>query len=520
MLFNSVEFIFGFLPVTFALFFLLARASHRLAALWLTIASLFFYGWWDARYLWLLGSSIGGNFLFGSAIARATSATNSFRARALLIFAISANLLLLGYYKYANFFVSTLAYLDVAQAQFAQVILPLGISFFTFTQVAFLVDAYHGRVKEYDPVHYTLFVTYFPHLIAGPVLHHKEMMPQFSQASTYSIRAENVAVGSTIFLIGLFKKTVLADGVAPYATPAFSAAKQGEMLSFFEAWSGALAYTLQLYFDFSGYSDMAIGLSRLFGVQLPLNFNSPYRAVNIIDFWRRWHMTLSRFLRDYLYVPLGGNRQGAARRYLNLFITMVLGGLWHGAGWTFVAWGALHGAYLMVNHGWIAFRRRIGLSSAKSTVWGRFSARCLTLLAVIVGWVFFRAESFEAATRMLAGMFGFNGVSLPAAILGAMGSLGALLRDFGVREALGGGMRFVSSYLWIIGAGAIALFAPNTQQLLDRFSPALDHVPSNEGGRFMVRWQPTMKWSIAVGLVGAIGLLSMSRVSEFLYFQF
>ena len=440
--------------------------------------------------------------------------------RTLLVVAITTNLLLLGYYKYANFFVSTLAGLDVARFQFAQVVLPLGISFFTFTQIAFLVDAYQGKVKEYNPIHYTLFVTYFPHLIAGPVLHHKEMMPQFSQASTYSIRAENIAVGSTIFLIGLFKKTVLADGVAPYATPVFTAANQGEMISLFEAWSGALAYTLQLYFDFSGYSDMAIGLSRLFGVTLPLNFNSPYKAANIIDFWRRWHMTLSRFLRDYLYVPLGGNRHGAARRYLNLFITMVLGGLWHGAGWTFVAWGALHGAYLMVNHGWIKVRRRVGVGAGRGSMWGRLGARTLTLIAVIVGWVFFRAESFDVAMRMLAGMFGFHGVSLPSVILSGFGPLGKFLQELGVKEALGGGTRFVSSYLWIVAVGAIALFAPNTQQLLERFAPALDHVPTQERGHFEIRWQPSMRWAIAIGFLGAAGVLSMSRVSEFLYFQF
>lgn len=520
MLFNSVEFIFGYLPITFALFFVLAKVSRRLAAAWLAAASLFFYGWWDATYLWLLGSSIVANFLLGSAIARAHSESKLPRAKAVLIFAVTANLVVLGYYKYANFFMATLNDVGIAQLDFPNVLLPLGISFFTFTQIAFLVDAYYGKAKEYDLVHYTLFVTYFPHLIAGPVLHHKEMMPQFAQSSTYSVRLENIAVGSTIFLIGLFKKTVLADGVAPYATPVFSAAKQGQELDFFEAWGGALAYTLQLYFDFSGYSDMAIGLSRLFGIQLPLNFNSPYKAVSIIDFWRRWHMTLSRFLRDYLYVPLGGNRKGAARRYLNLFVTMLLGGLWHGAGWTFIAWGALHGFYLMVNHAWLALKRRVGLASSPSSMVGRLLARCLTLLAVIVGWVFFRAETFDAALIVLAGMFGINGVSLPASVVNALGAIGGMLVGAGVEARLGGGGVFVSTFLWVAVAGTIALFAPNTQELMEHFKPALDHVPTTRSGKWTLRWRPSLRWAFAVALIGAVGLLSMTGVSEFLYFQF
>ena len=347
MLFNSFVFIFVFLPLTLAGFFLLGRFRPGLAAAWLTAASLVFYGWWNPLYVGLLVLSICFNYACGVAIARATAGNDKRRSQRMLIFAVAANLGVLAYYKYANFFLASINPVSGTALSLGEIVLPLGISFFTFTQIAFLADAYYGKVREYSFVHYGLFVTYFPHLIAGPVLHHAEMMPQFAQPATYRFSFENAAVGITIFVIGLFKKVMLADEIGVYAKPVFDTAATGVELTALEAWCGALAYTLQLYFDFSGYSDMAIGLSRLFGVVLPLNFHSPYKAVNIIAFWRRWHMTLSRFLRDYLYIPLGGNRRGVARRYAALLITMVLGGLWHGAGWTFVLWGTLHGVYLV-----------------------------------------------------------------------------------------------------------------------------------------------------------------------------
>ena len=312
MLFNSYEFIFGFLPIVFLGFLWLASVSHFLAAGWLTLASLFFYGWWNPAYVGLLLGSIVFNFMIGVSIGRASGQGQRRRARWLLTAGVTGDLALLGYYKYADFFLRNVDALAGTHYAGLGIVLPLGISFFTFTQIAYLADAYQGKAREYRFVHYALFVTYFPHLIAGPVLHHKEMMPQFALASTYRLRWENIAVGLTIFMIGLFKKTVLADGIADYVGPVFSAHASGARLPILDAWGGALAYTFQLYFDFSGYSDMAIGLSRLFGVRLPLNFHSPYKAVNIIEFWRRWHMTLSRFLRDYLYFPLGGNRRGSA----------------------------------------------------------------------------------------------------------------------------------------------------------------------------------------------------------------
>mgnify|MGYP003343037928 CR=1 FL=1 len=328
MLFNSYPFIFFYLPIVFLLFFQLSKLNKPNAICWLGLASLFFYGWWNPKYVLLLLSSILFNYTVGKEICRQPSLK---RKKYFLWGSVTANLLLLGFFKYTNFFIEGVNRIG-GNLSPIEIVLPLGISFFTFTQIAFLVDAYRGIAKEYKFSHYLLFVTWFPHLIAGPVLHHKQMMPQFSFFKTYRLNPESIAVGLTLFSIGLFKKVVFADQFALYANPVFDGAHHGQSPMLFEAWIGALAYTLQLYFDFSGYSDMAIGLSRLFNIRLPLNFNSPYKAASIIEFWRRWHMTLSTFLRDYLYIPLGGNRRGPVRHQFNIMVTMLLGGLWHGAG--------------------------------------------------------------------------------------------------------------------------------------------------------------------------------------------
>ncbi len=427
MLFNSYGFIFLFLPIVLLGFFQLARVNHAYAAGWLTAASLFFYGYWNPAYIGLLLGSIVCNYAFGVWIAKAGVKQDALR-QPLLVLALAANLSLLAYFKYANFFLGSINSVAGAHLSMGEIILPLGISFFTFTQIAFLVDTYQGKVKEYNFIHYTLFVTYFPHLIAGPVLHHKEMMPQFAQASTYRFNYENMAVGLTIFFIGLFKKVILADGISEYVEPVFNAPAAHMHLSFIEAWVGALSYTLQLYFDFSGYSDMAIGLSRMFGVILPLNFHSPYKAVNIIEFWHRWHMTLSRFLRDYLYIPLGGNRRGKGRRYLNLMATMLLGGLWHGANWTFVIWGGLHGVYLVINHAWHAVRRRLGQNPEQPLSRPMHALSVvLTFVAIVATWVVFRAGNLDTSIEILKAMMGMNGIAFPASWLPELGVLGQWL---------------------------------------------------------------------------------------------
>ncbi|MCK9201424.1 MAG: MBOAT family protein [Gallionella sp.] len=423
MLFNSYGFIFLYLPVVLIGFFVLARTSRTFAAGWLALASVFFYGYWNPAYVGLLLGSIVCNYAFGMWIAKAGVRHEARRKKQVLIVAIAANLVLLAYYKYANFFVGNLNELAGTSWTLGEIMLPLGISFFTFTQIAFLVDTYQGKVKEYNFIHYTLFVTYFPHLIAGPVLHHKDMMPQFAHASTYRVNWDNIATGLMLFTLGLAKKTLWADSLAPYASGVFDGVQlgmaTGTLPTIYEAWAGALAYTLQIYFDFSGYTDMALGIALMFGIRLPINFNSPYKATSIIEFWRRWHMTLSAFLRDYLYIPLGGSRNGKLRRYVNLLATMLLGGLWHGAGWTFVLWGALHGVYLTLNHLW---RETI---SGRFLNWvpawlGNLAGGVLTFVAVVAAWVVFRAENMAQALVILKAMFGIAArpISLDAVLHG------------------------------------------------------------------------------------------------------
>ena len=445
------------------------------------------------------------------------------RAKAILVAGIAANLGLLGYYKYANFFVDNLNALLGNNLILETIILPLAISFFTFQQIAYLVDAYRGETHEYSFLHYALFVTFFPQLIAGPIVHHHEMLPRFARSTIYRLKAEHLAVGLTIFTLGLFKKVVLADGVAVYATPVFNAAEAGTALTFFEAWGGALAYTFQLYFDFSGYSDMAIGLARMFGIRLPLNFNSPYKATSIIDFWRRWHITLSRFLRDYLYIPLGGSRKGEARRLTNLLITMLLGGLWHGAGWTFVLWGGMHGCYLVFNNIWRKWRSSRG--HLHGTPAGRFFAWLLTMLAVIVAWVPFRAEGLAATQNMLGAMLGFNGFPLPVSLTGKLGFIEPWLISFGaVFQSMfhNGLANWTNGAAMIFLLAMIAVVAPNTQQIMQQYHPALE-VYNGEIQQFkykLTQWQPTALWAISIGSLFLISLAYLTRVSEFLYFQF
>ena len=489
MLFTTLTFCLIFLPLTLAGFFMLGRFSSRGAAIWLLGASLVFYSHWMPADTLLLLASIGVNFAIGMRISG-----GGVGAQRWLAAGITFDLGLLAFYKYAGFLVSNLdAALGLAM-QPPQVALPIGISFYSFTQIAFLVDAYQGKVKETKPVHYGLFVTYFPHLVAGPVLHHAQMMPQFANPAIYRFNISNLVGGLVFFAIGLFKKIVLADGISPYADAVFKPADAGSVPDFAEAWLGALAYTAQLYFDFSGYSDMAVGLSWMFNVSLPFNFNSPYKAGNISEFWRRWHISLSTFLRDYLYIALGGNRHGAVRRWFNLAATMVLGGLWHGASWSFVVWGALHGSYLMVHHG---FRAACG-----AALYARLQASrswcglawALTLLAVVVAWVVFRAESLAGAMRVLR----------------AMGS-----PDLGVGpHALlwNAGLQAQTGMLWCAVLVALACLAPCSNDIGTRVLT-------------VVRERPLLRAQVAGWTLGLVGLLlvinaTRSSISAFIYFNF
>ncbi|RYF48614.1 MAG: MBOAT family protein, partial [Comamonadaceae bacterium] len=399
MLFNSYAFIFFYFPIVLAGFFLIGRRNARAAAGFLALASLFFYGWWSIKALPLLLASICFNYWMGLQLTPQPGRSDRARKRWLIV-ALTINLGVLAVFKYADFFLvnvnAGLSEAGIAPLPLLHVALPIGISFYTFTQIAFLVDCWQGKVQERRFVPYVLFVTYFPHLIAGPVLHHKQMMPQFANPAIYRVDADKLALGLAIFTFGLAKKLLIADRMGQYADMVFNGVHGGTVPTLWSSWFGVLAYTLQIYFDFSGYSDMAVGLSLCLGVQLPLNFRSPYKSTSIIEFWRRWHISLSTFLRDYLYVPLGGNRKGEARRYLNLFITMVLGGLWHGAAWTFLLWGTLHGVYLMINHVWNAKVRRDRPAGAIARVLGWL----LTFVCVMVAWVVFRAEGLETAAHL------------------------------------------------------------------------------------------------------------------------
>src|SRR6478609_9442749 len=380
MLFNSYAFIFLFLPLVLAGYFAIGRLGRLAPVIWLALASLAFYAVSNWQFVPLLLASVAFNYVVGLVLISQRLRTSA--RFAVLAAGVTGDLLVLGYFKYAGFLAANLNAI-FSTGLTVDILLPVGISFYTFTQIAFLVDAYRGQVARYALPHYALFVTYFPHLIAGPILHHKDMIPQFEREETKHPHAHLILCGIIIFAIGLFKKTCLADGIQPLVALAFDARAP----SFDQAWLGALAYTFQLYFDFSGYSDMAIGISLMFGIFLPLNFNSPYKAASIIDFWRRRHMTLSQFLRDYLYIPLGGNRHGPTLRYVNLMITMGLGGLWHGAAWTFVVWGALHGMYLCINHAWNNYGPAVAPRFAPIA---RMAAVLVTFLSVVAAWVFFR----------------------------------------------------------------------------------------------------------------------------------
>lgn len=514
MLFNSYIFVFLFLPICLLGYYtLINRRLLEPALTWLVLCSLFFYGWWNPVYISLLVASMLSNFLLGRLISR----QQEWR-KPLLVFGIAGNLGVLGYFKYCDFFIGTFNSLSGSDFNLLHIVLPLGISFITFQKIAFLVDAYKGKTHEYNLLHFCLFVTFFPQLLAGPIVHHRELIPQFVRLENLQKVSSNLGIGLSIFLVGLFKKTVLADGAAVHANPVFDAAANGATLTLLEAWGGSLAYSLQLYFDFSGYSDMAIGLARMFGVVLPLNFFSPYRARNISEFWRRWHITLSRFLRDYLYIPLGGNRSGEARRLLNLMITMLLGGLWHGAAWTFVVWGGLHGAYLVIHRSW----ERLTAPLQRFAAWRiGFTplAYLLTFLSVMVAWVFFRATSFDAAWAVLQGMAGFNGISLHPDSAG----LAEKLRSLGLSVDVSlYATRLVGkdTLNWVVTLLLIATCLPNTAQVFSRIGPALDEYSRPERYQGRLRWNPTRRWAMTIASLGLMGVLYMSQVSEFIYFQF
>ncbi len=489
MLFNSFTFVLFFLPLALGGYTALRLAGRaRAAKVFLVAASLFFYGWWELRGVAIIVVSIAINYSLSLLMERWPA-----RSRLVLTAGIVFNLGLLGWFKYYNFLAGALDALPGVDLGLRHIALPLAISFFTFQQIAYLVEAWRDGKAADSVLDYCLFVLFFPHLIAGPITHHKEMLPQFKVAGHGRLDPAFVTIGTVIFILGLAKKVVVADALAGFADPVFALAETGRPLAPAAAWSGALAYTFQLYFDFSGYSDMALGLGLLFGIRLPINFASPYKAASIIEFWRRWHISLSRFLRNYLYIPLGGNRHGRVRRYLNLFATMAIGGLWHGAGWTFLAWGALHGIYLMVNHAWRhAFGETQGPSSRAPLI--RLAGWALTFVAVVFAWVPFRAASFHGALAMAAAMVGAGGDAAapmpgPAA-------------------------------LTVAAAALLAWLAPNTAELAGY--PA--SVPGAEVETApLAPCRPLLPAGLAAAALGAAAALALAKMPDpgiFLYFNF
>jgi D-alanyl-lipoteichoic acid acyltransferase DltB (MBOAT superfamily) len=486
LLFNSYEYIFIFLPLTFFIYFYLNKKRLIAGAKgFLVFASLFFYSYWNILYLPLILGSMLFNFIIGNSLSKKEIRVSK---KTLLTIGVVGNIALLGYFKYTDFFIDNLNYwIFVEDIPNLNLALPLAISFFTFQQIAYLVDSYRGETKEYDFLNYAVFVTFFPQLIAGPIVHHKEMMPQFASKWNLVKNYKNIATGLFIFSIGLFKKVVIADTFAKWANAGFD---NDVALTFFEAWATSLSYTFQLYFDFSGYTDMAIGAALLFNIKLPINFNSPYKATDIQDFWRRWHITLSRFLRDYVYIPLGGNRRSEIRVYANLFTTFLIGGIWHGAGWTFVLWGALHGVAMIVHRAW----QKIGFILNTIIAW------FITFNFINLTWVFFRAESFEDALRVIKGMLGLKGVGFTQKWMERVDMFTTLGFSTIAENSVNSNFKEQMLY-WIVGAILLVVFAKNSNEVGERFKP-------NNIYAFF-----------AIALI-VISLLKFTQISQFLYFNF
>lgn len=474
MLFNSLIYLCLFLPVVAIVFYLLRKMRlERMGNVWLVLASLFFYSYWVPEYLPLILLSIIVNFTVNRFLL--TLITPLWRKLSLFA-AIVFNVGLLGYYKYSDFFIENISImLDIENPQLLNLALPIGISFFTFQQIAFVVDSYKFNLKEYDFINYSLFVSFFPQLIAGPIVHHKEMMPQFDLKQNKGINWENVYLGLFLLSLGLFKKLAIADSFAVWADQGFT---KTEQLHFWTAWRTSLSYSVQLYFDFSGYTDMALGSARLFNIKLPINFASPYQALDIQDFWRRWHITLGRFLREYIYIPLGGSKNGMLLTCCNLFLTFLIGGIWHGAGWTFIVWGALHGGAMVVHRLW----KNSALQLPRPAAW------FITMMFINVAWVYFRAPDLSSANTILAAMM-FVDASLFIEITGYFNSA------------------LFNTPWWIP-----LLFLFVLQDICYRNSQAWAEV-----------CQPNLVYTFAsICMLGAGSalLMNQNRFSEFLYFQF
>src|SRR5215469_12730355 len=543
MLFNSSEFLFVFLPVALCGFYLLGSISRTSAIRWLILVSLVFYAWWRPINVLIIGPSILINFCLASILLWFNNRESSARgAKLVLSLGILFNVLFLGFFKYTDFVLGTANDIFGANLVLTHIILPLGISFITFQKIAFLVDVHAGRVRSFTFQDYCTFVLFFPQLIAGPIVHYREMMPQFHAVSC-RFDKENVAVGLTLLVLGLFKKVVLADKIAPLVTPIYDNAAAGGRISFLLAWMAAIGFTLQIYFDFSGYTDMALGLARFFGIRLPPNFNSPLRASSIIDFWLRWNMTLTRFLTAYIYNPLVlwltrrrlekgqrgfGGRNTTVGAFVSLLmfpivITMFVSGLWHGAGYGFIVWGLLHGFYLTINHGWRLVATRLWRDRRSYDRVMKPVGLVLTFASVTAAMIFFRAPTMTSGIDLVKGIMGLNGIALPQALFDHLGPLTSTFHSVGViADGSWNSRDFVKAAIWISGLMFVALACPNTLQILARYEPALG-VKSQPTKLLIGRiteWSASLPWAIAMSAVAAIAIGFIGGPSEFLYWQF
>jgi alginate O-acetyltransferase complex protein AlgI len=482
MLFNSLDFLFGLLPLTLWAHHKALQRSPRHAALVLVAASMLYYGWWYWPYLALFLASIVWNYKLGVGIAD-RSRSDAVRRR-LLQLGVATNLGVLGFYKYLGWLADSLAAATGWDLPVPHPALPIGISFFTFQQIAWLVDARRDKAQDSGFVDYALFVSFFPQLIAGPIVHHHEMMPQFAEGKPPT--SHDRAVGLTIFAVGLAKKVLIADPLVPYVSALFDSTHAGHAPGFWDAWMGIFAWHFQLYFDFSGYSDMAVGLGRLFGIKLPLNFEAPYRASSIIEFWRRWHLTLTRFLRDYLYFSLGGNRAGGWRHIRNLLLTIWLAGIWHGAGWTYFLWGLQMGIYQAINGWWSASGR-----SLPDTRGWRAAAIAVTWLCLMLSWPLFRGQTVGDAFVILQGMFGLAGAGQ------------------------------LKPWVWLVFVllTAFVSVVPTVQQWMREHAPAHDWRPIDTI-TWPWTWQPTPRWATATALLLVLSIPMLERANAFLYWNF
>jgi alginate O-acetyltransferase complex protein AlgI len=523
MLFNSYEFIFAFLPVTVLVFFALGRASRVWALRWIIAVSLFFYGWWRPLNVLIIAPSVLINFLLARLLQRLCRQEKSRAAQAVLLLGIAFNVAFLGYFKYSNFLVGAMNDAFGTQVFLAHIILPLGISFITFQKIAFLVDVQAGRIESFTLQDYCLFVLFFPQLIAGPIVHYREMMPQFHRALC-RFDKDNVSVGLTLFAFGLFEKVFFADNLARFVSPLYERGALGSNIALLPGWVAAIGFTLQIYFDFAGYTDMALGIARMFGIRLPPNFNSPLRASNIVDFWLRWHMTLTRFLTAYIYNPLAlwltrrraaRGRSGFAGQHKSVgafiellmfptLLTMLVSGIWHGAGYTFIVWGLLHGVYLTINHAWRQVGPKLWRDKSAYERFMRPAGFIITFTCVAASMVIFRSVNLKTAGHIFQGMLGLHGLGFS--------ELKTVLSIGRTRAAL-----------WIIASAFIALVCPNTLQMLNRYEPALGWKPRPQQDAMdatRILWTPSLAWAVALSVIVAIGILNLGGHSEFLYWQF